>query len=462
MLTTEQIKSLISNGEGYNIEFKVNVPNKVKELSQEICAFANSNGGYIFIGVDDYGNIIGVNIDNSKRSAIQDSIRDISPILKVDMYNLTIDTKSIWIIEIPCAENKPYLLSGAIYVREGANSQKITSVDEIRAFFQRSNRIYFDNIPCEEYNPEIHFDQESFNEFCELSSISNNITPEQILNNIQICGCNNIIKNGGVMFFAKEPEKFFPQAITRCVLFKGTSRVHIIDDKSYSGSLYHQYRQADAWLKDKLKVSYIIEGSGPRKEVWEIPLEVFKEALINALSHRDYYECGANIMVEVYDDRVEITNPGGLLSEVAKEFGTKSITRNPLIMGLFTRMHLVERVASGIPRMRDAMSKAGLAEPTFKSDGFFTVTFPRPNYNPNLSGHEPINEPINEQLNIDDLLLSYISNKEGISMIKLNELTGKSSSTIKRSIARLKIAEKIEYRGSKKTGGYYICNKNNK
>lgn len=104
--------------------------------------------------------------------------------------------------------------------------------------------------------------------------------------------------------------------------------------------MYQQYLQAMSWLESKLQVAYKIEGTGPREEIWEIPLTVFKEAIINALSHRDYYEQGASIMIEMFEDRVEISNPGGLLPVVAKDFGHKSMTRNPLIFGLFTRMHL--------------------------------------------------------------------------------------------------------------------------
>ena len=92
------------------------------------------------------------------------------------------------------------------------------------------------------------------------------------------------------MFFGKQPERKFPHAITRCVLFKGTNKVYIIDDKTFGGSLYQQYLQAMSWLESKLQVAYKIEGAGPREEIWEIPLTVFKEAIINALSHRDYYE----------------------------------------------------------------------------------------------------------------------------------------------------------------------------
>ena len=185
----------------------------------------------------------------------------------------------------------------------------------------------------------------------------------------------------------------------------------------------------EAWIKDKLKVSYIIEGMGPRKEVWEIPLTVFKEAIINALSHRDYYEQGAVTMVEVYDDRVEISNPGGLLLAVKKEFGKKSMSRNPLIFGLFTRMSLVEKIASGIPRMRGEMKEAGLPEPIFTTDGgFFTVELKR----------LIVNGTVKSKDTIEEAVLKLITAKEGLSAPEISKLIGKGLRTTIRYLNILK------------------------
>lgn len=147
---------------------------------------------------------------------------------------------------------------------------------------------------------------------------------------------DNNIKNSGALFFGSAPEQFIETAVIRCLAFDGRSKTQIIDDKVFGGPLMKQYLQAMQWLKGKLNVRYKIEGGSPRKEIWEIPETAFKEAIINALFHRDYYDKGAKITIELFDDRVEITNPGGLTSAISPaEFGTKSHSRNPLIFGLF-------------------------------------------------------------------------------------------------------------------------------
>lgn len=131
MLNTDNILSLINGGEGYNIEFKVRVPSKVRELTEEICAFANANGGYLLIGVDDNGQVVGTNLENDKRSAIQGSISEISPALRCELYSVNIEDKTVWVIDVPSGKDKPYIFSGSIYVREGANSQKLRTVEDI-------------------------------------------------------------------------------------------------------------------------------------------------------------------------------------------------------------------------------------------------------------------------------------------------------------------------------------------
>ena len=137
MQNTNILQSLIHSGECYCVEFKVRVPSKIRELTEEICAFANADGGYVFIGVNDNGQIIGTNLENDKRSAIQDSISEISPPLHCELYSANIENKTIWVIDVPSGKDKPYIFSGSIYVREGANSQKLRTAEDMRNFFSR-------------------------------------------------------------------------------------------------------------------------------------------------------------------------------------------------------------------------------------------------------------------------------------------------------------------------------------
>lgn len=284
-------------------------------------------------------------------------------------------------------------------------------------------------------------------EFKKEAHIVSVVDDFQVLDSMRVFDDNNIAKSGGVLFFAQHPENIFFHAVVRCVLFKGTDKVYIIDDKTFGGPLLQQYNKAIEWLKGKLQVAYEIEGTGPRKEVWEIPLEVFKEAIINALAHRDYDEQGASITIEMFDDRVEITNPGTLLPVVAKKFGRKSLSRNPLIFGLFTRMHLVEHIGSGIPRMCKEMLDAGLPEPIYDTDGMFTVTFRR-----------PINKKMVELTDLQSKVIQTVKTNPSLTMEQIGKAIGIGRTSVYKIVKSLKEIGILEHKGRKSDGEWVVKN----
>ena len=462
-LNETDIKSIVQSGEGYNAEFKVAVPSKVRELAGEVCAFANAAGGVLLLGVNDNNEIKGIEISNSKRSAIQNALSSLNPHLHCPFYFVEVDGKQIGVIDVPSGLQKPYTVSGAIYIRQGTNSQKITSVEQMRDFFQQSGRIYFDEGSCPEFSLKNDLDTEFFKEFRSVVGFSTHIENEQIIKNLKLCDAENNFKNGSVLFFGKRPEKFFDTAVIRCVAFEGTDKVQIFDDKIFGGALLNQYRGAMQWLKQKLNVRYIIDGAGPRKEQWEIPESVFRESLINALSHRDYYDRGGKIMVELFDDRVEITNPGGLVSAIKPdEFGTKSHSRNPLIFGLFNRMNMVEQVGSGIGRITKELEKSGLPKPVYKTDGLFTVIFKRTLYvKDKTKTRDKVGSKVGGKVggkvsgNQIKILLQMKENPY-ITKEQLSKILKISTTAIDNNIAKLKKAGKLKRIGPDKNGYWEV------
>lgn len=454
MLNEKNIKSLIVSGEGYNVEFKVSIPSKIKDVTEEICAFANAAGGTLLLGVDDNNMVQGVVFNNAKRSALQNSINEISPALHCEIHTVTVDSKDVVVIEVPSGDNKPYVLSGAIYVRQGPNSQKLTTVEEMRDFFQQADKIYFDEAPCKAIDINQDILDNNINQFRALAGLGATVSNEQVFNNLKLITKEGFLKNGATLFFAENPEQFFEKAVIRCIAFDGIDKRFIEDDKVMTGSLYNQYLQAMSWLKKKLDVRYDIEGEGsqPRKEIWEIPETVFKEAIINALAHRDYYDKGARITIEVFNDRVEISNPGGLISGIPKnEFGKRSLSRNPLIFGLFERIRMVEQVGSGIGRMRDLMIEANLTEPEFNTEGMFTVTVRRP-FDFNKWVDKWVENLTDKRVNI----IKAIHENSKVSKRELEDKVGLSATAIDNNLDALKDLGLIERVGSAKGGHWQI------
>jgi len=187
------------------------------------------------------------------------------------------------------------------------------------------------------------------------------------------------LKNAGVLLFCNKITKFFPQATITCVLYQGKTKYKILDRKEVDKDLYSNFKNVVVYIQSKLNTEFIIKG-GPREERLELPKEALREGLLNAVAHRDYFVTGANILVEIYSDRVEITNPGGLAKGLTKkDLGKRSLSRNNLLFDLMQRMGLVEKVGSGIVRMRNGMKEYGLKGPRFDiNDNWFTIIFDRP------------------------------------------------------------------------------------
>ena len=455
-MTAEELKSLIQQGEGYNLEFKQSMPSKASDLAEEICAFANAAGGTLLIGIDDKGKVLGASLDNTSRSRLQNILNSIEPHFPVQFEEIQIQGKTIISIECESGDQKPYTVSGAIIIRNGPNSEKITSVQRMRDFFQKSDRIFFDEAPCKNFNYPEDFDAAYFSVFTESSGISASLDIQTTLENMRLFADSKHFKNGAVLFFGKEPKRFFDWATTRCILFKGKDKDHIIDDKILDGNLVNQYEEALKYIYSKMNVEYQIKNAGPRKEIWELPDVAIKEALLNALSHRDYYERGARTTVEIFDDRVEITNPGGLVNSISKaDFGKRSLSRNSLIFGLFLRLNMVEQIGSGISRMKKAMLDAGLEEPVFNLEGMFSVTFYRP-----LSFEKLIEtywEPFIS--GFQNNILWEIYRNDRTTKRELAENVGLSKTAIDNNIEKLKELGILERVGSDRGGYWRIIHK---
>jgi len=161
-----------------------------------------------------------------------------------------------------------------------------------------------------------------------------------------------------------------------CALFKGKEKVDVLDRKDFNGDLVSNVDNAMTFLERHISVRYEFDGSPQRKEIPSVPFEALREAVVNALIHRNYFEKGANVMVEIFSDRIEISSPGGLVKGLKEEdFGTKSILRNPILADLFHRINYIERMGTGINRMQKFMKDAGKPPIKFKFTGFVSAIF---------------------------------------------------------------------------------------
>ena len=436
---SDELKFLISQGEGHNIEFKESFSSSI---AREMCAFANANGGKILLGVSDDGEIRGIIISNNLISRIYDVARNSDPQLKIEVSRIG----NILIVDVREGTDKPYTINGKFYVRQGTNSQQLQR-DEIRRFFQEEGLILFDEKPNYDFDLEKDSDETTFRTFLEMTRTSPILEKYDILENLGLLK-KGYLTNAGVLLFSKRVTKFLLNATITCVLFQGRDKYKILDRKEFDGDLYTNYQDTVAYLQSKLNTEYIIKG-GPREEKLELPESALREAILNAIAHRNYF-LNTDIQVYIFSDRVEIVNPGGLPTGMSyADLGKKSMPRNFLLFGLMQRMGLVEKVGTGIMRMNHAMEEYKLEKPVIEADeNWFTIIFNRRS--------EKWSEKWSEKgLTERELeIITGIKKNPRVSRQKLSEILGINPSAVQKHMDKLKDKGLLERVGSAK-GGYW-------
>lgn len=368
----KQLEQLIITGEGYQLEFKENID---KTLAKKVCAFANAYGGTLLIGVTDAGIIKPLTITNELKSRVQDTINQIEPKIRVE---IVAHVQGILQINIPKGVNRPYSCSDGFYLRIGPNSQKLGR-NEIIELFQGEGLIQFDKQEHCKANFLSDFDRFAYHNFLTKAKISNQIEPEQLLKNLGCLTDNNKFTNAGVLFFSKSIDFLVNHAVCSCILFNGTERVNILDRKNYNTNMLDNIDNAVNFVKAHTTTAYKIEKI-QREEIHDVPEVALREAIVNAFCHRNYFQEGANISVEIFADRVVVVSPGGLPSGLQpEEFGYKSVRRNHLIADLLARTGYIEKAGTGIGRIRQDAEQNHCSYEIKHTPDWFTVTFYRQN-----------------------------------------------------------------------------------
>ena len=347
-LTKRDLKIILEEGEGERIEFKKSFS---RSLAKDIVAFANALGGRIFIGVNDSRNVKGIKTTNILKSQIIDSARNCDPPIAVELQILD----NIVIVNVKEGSNKPYQCKEGFFFRQGSSSQKLNR-NEIIQFHIDESKIRFDTQINQKFNYPKDFDEGKLKQYLDMIHISTRYKTEDILVNLGVAQRSQgklLFNNAGMLFFAKDACKFFQSAYVDAVVFKGIERINVIDRKIFKGSLLENLNSARIYLQEHLNVRYEYRKDWKRENAYELPMNALREAVANALMHRDYFISGANISICIFDDRVEITSPGGLPKPLTlRDLGRKSKRRNEIIADLFSRLDFVEKLGTGINKMK--------------------------------------------------------------------------------------------------------------
>jgi ATP-dependent DNA helicase RecG len=432
-----ELRHILEEGEGQFIEFKENFS---KHIVKDIVAFANASGGRIFIGINDENKIRGIEITNDLKSKIVDIGKNCDPkiVLNLEEY------ENILIIEVEEGKDKPYQCSNGFYLRIGYNSQKLLR-DEIIQFCIYENKIRFDEQICEHFDFS-DFDDEKFEYYLKLARISKSLERDDILRSLHVL-TDKGMTNAGVLFFAKKPFKYIMTSRIRCVLFKGNDRVHILDKKEVDKGIIGNIEFAVRYLEEHVPVRFEIKGLY-RKEFPQFPKDAYREAVVNAVIHRDFFD-GGEVAIEKMKDFIYINNPGGLVPYLKKEeFGKVSKPRNTLLADLLSRTYFMEKVGTGIKRIQEECKKNNNKVEITPSEHHFHVTLESFKEERMKQGSEKSSEKSSEKI------LSLIRENPKISAKEISEIIGISSRAVEKNIAKLKEKGFLKRVGPAK-GGYW-------
>lgn len=376
------IREEILAGESKSIEFKVCRPEKSIKYMKSVVAFANGKGGKIIFGIDDETReIIGISEDNLFREmdAITNAISDsCEPVIVPEIYLQTIDNKHIIIVEISSGKQKPYYIkqdgiTEGVYIRVSGTSRKADRATTQELYYESEGRSYDKAI-----RRDITISNEEIETLCSqmkqvaLSKCKNDAQRENVKDVTK-----NILLNWGVLaededgsihptnayIFLTGQDAFLSKI--QCGMFKGTTRAVFVDKRDYEGPLWQQVEEAFQFVLRNIHLGAKIEGLY-RQDIYELPPSSIRELIINAVMNCSFLQ-SSHIQVAIFDDRLEITSPGGLMSGVTinrmKE-GYSQI-RNHALAHAFSYMNLIEGWGTGIPRLMKEMKEYGLNEPEF-------------------------------------------------------------------------------------------------
>jgi ATP-dependent DNA helicase RecG len=336
-LTPEEVRALISHGEGQRLEFKRSLA-ELETGVRAAAAMANTDGGHVLFGVRDDGTILGVHIGAQTRERVVRAVTDnTDPTLYPSVEYVDLDGKTVIVVTVTRSDNRPHLVRGRAYRRVGAADVQMSRAEYERLLLQR-RQVEFDRqfvggvtyADLDEAKLAWYIRQRTEQRGVRAPATS----PQETLVNLGALveeGGELVPTKGGLLFFGRDPQRFIPHSEVRIARFKGTTMGHFIDSADLRGTLPEMIDEAERFIRRNTRVAAKVVGF-KRREIGEYPYEAVREAICNAVCHRDYFMDGSTVRIMIFDDRIEVNSPGPLPPGVTVEnIDRKHVLRNKLI-----------------------------------------------------------------------------------------------------------------------------------
>ena len=422
--------------ESETVELKLIVNDVIKK---EIVAFANSEGGTIYIGVSDDGEVVG--IEDSDKSGLQVSsmVHDnIKPDLSmfVSYRTLNFDGKEVLSIDVERGTNRPYYLANkglrpeGVYIRHGFSSIP-ASDSTIRNMIKETDGDVYEALRS--INQDLTFNS------CENEFKNRNIDfKEQAL---KLVSNDGLYTNLGLLLSDQCPYTI------KAAVFEDYDQSLFKDRNEFSGSLLKQLEDVYSFI-DKYNNNRSTFDKLWRIDTRDYPEKALREALLNSIVHRDY-SYSASTLISIYKDRLEIVSVGGLMPgyELKDIKNGLSDTRNPNLANIFYRLKLIEAYGTGIKKIYDAYELSGCEPEIITTNNSFKIILPNINYKQNNNLY--ISSPEMKYCD-ENILLKYLNDNQSITRKEVETLMGLSQSSAGRILKKMVDEGKlIQFGGSK-------------
>ncbi|MCX6990906.1 MAG: putative DNA binding domain-containing protein [Chlamydiae bacterium] len=471
------LKTITSRGEDSRHQFKEDIRNG-DSLAAEMVAFSNSHGGFIFIGVSNHGELVGLSssdVDRINQLISNSASQHVKSPITIHTENISVAADRVVIVlTIPEGIDKPYFDNqGVIWLKSGADKRRIHSKEELRRLFQEVDLVHADEVPTRA--PIEAIDSKKLQDF--LADVYKEELPDsneerlKLLENMNL-STSSQLNLAGLLLFGKKPQLYKPEFIVKAVTFAGNDIADsYLDSEDFEGSLPSIFQGALSFIMRNLRKIQKKKSVNTTGEP-EIPQIVFEELLVNALIHRDYF-ISAPVRLFIFEDRVEIINPGNLPDHltIEKIRAGNSIQRNPILASFAAKGLLPYRgLGTGIRRAlqdwpqikfindQDGCLFTSRVERVKIQNAPITPSSPKnAPINAPITPSSPKNAPINAPItSLQQQILEILKDDPKVSYELLESKLGKERTTIMRNIQKMKDMGILRRSGSNKTGYWEI------
>jgi len=386
LMTLDDIKTMISNCETRSIEYKQSIA-ELEKLGKTICGFLNVKGGVGFLGITDKRKIVGIDVTESTKNKLSTFCNhfDPWPDLQIDYLPMQSTNKQIVSIKAtPRKDNMPFSYKGTPYLRNEAQLKKMPSEIYKQRLLQTAGfSEAWESMPARSKYTIDLLDQDEIQTTMNLGLEEKRIPGRVYTKNtidalisLDLLDDNNCLRNAAMALFAKNMSIDYPQCFIRMGRFIDETMDNALDSRQISGNAFQLLSEAEIFVKKHLPISSRYNPNQlERVDELALPFLAIREAIVNALVHRDYSDRAGDIALFIFNTHLEIHNAGHLYGDMTipklKQRHT-SRRRNPMIAQVFYARKLIDRYGSGTLRMIDLCEQQGLQPPEFSEagDGF--------------------------------------------------------------------------------------------